>query len=461
MAVVVQRSSLTDTDKAFIRETLSITTNTDPPVTVKPFKVIDQEVFLPFAFYSELREFGNHKDWPLFPNDSLHPTRFSPEWSFTAELREYQKEVWKETLPILQARHAILLQLYCGWGKTLFTAYISSKVQLVTLILYHISPLGRSWPTTFSSFTNAVVCHLGHDKFNPDAHIYICTVGMALSDNFPLDPKRIGVLAIDEAHAFCSPQRIFSLIRFQPKYLILLTATPDKSNGLGKLINTFGGTLKVDSKGVEVPGQVPTCIIRISSKPFTVYKCQTLFKPRIKANDRGLDWQEVKNSLLPNADPAKSPPLSFAVTKLICDWASANPHKKILIPCIQISQVKAIAEELRKRGDDVGTLYGKDSSYDECRVLVAIGVKVQVGFDDRMSCRNFGGRTLDMVILAWSYKDKGVIEQTVGRMRGENGVVIDIVHHFSSFTKHFKNREEWYLSRKGVIKEASVPMAVE
>jgi hypothetical protein len=150
MAVVVQRSMLTDADKAFIRESLCISSNTDPPVTIKPFVVIGEEVRLPFAFYTELREFGKHEDWPKYPNDLLHPTRFSPEWKFKGELRPIQVEMWKEMLPILHQRKSVLIAGYCGVGKTIMTAYISSKVQLVTLILYHISPLGVSWPETFA-----------------------------------------------------------------------------------------------------------------------------------------------------------------------------------------------------------------------------------------------------------------------------------------------------------------------
>src|SRR5665647_1701729 len=158
MAVVVQRSMLTDADKTFIRESLCISSNTDPPVVIKPFTVIDQDVRLPFAFYSELRAFGKHDDWHVYPNDAKHPTRFSPEWKFTAELRDIQVELWKEMLPILQARHSVLIAAYCGFGKSLMTTYIASKIQLVTLILYHISPLGRSWPSSIGDFTDATYC---------------------------------------------------------------------------------------------------------------------------------------------------------------------------------------------------------------------------------------------------------------------------------------------------------------
>ena len=462
MAIVIQRSQLTEADKQFIRQELAVTSNTDPVVTIKPFRVVGEDVWLPFAFYSELREFGKHDDWPVYPNDALHPQRFAPEWKFKGELREYQIEVWRETLPILQARHCWLGQLACGWGKSIFTAYIASKIQLITLILYHVSPLGRSWPKTFEEFSNATVCHIGHDRFDPEAQIYIATVGAALSDKFPLDPNRVGVLVIDEMHCFSSSCRIFSLLRFTPKYLLMLTATPDKANGLGKLINIFGGRLKVDENGQPIPGQVPTSVIRISEKPFAVYRCNTNFRPRIKSGPGGkLDWQEVKNSLLPHStDPTKSTPQSKLITKLICDWATMNPHKKILITCIQISQVKAIAEELQSRGEDVGVLYGNMSTYDECRVLVANVQKIGVGFDDSMTCRNYGGRRFNMIILGFSHKDPSTIEQIVGRMRGINGVVIDIVHSFPSFTKHYKNRLEWYLSRKGTIHESNVPITI-
>lgn len=443
MAVVIKRSSLSDQHKDYIRNNLPVSSNTDPPVIIQPFNVSEDREFvtLPMGFYRDLRSEFKCNDWSEFPNDSLHTTKVTPEIKFTGTLRPYQEEVWKQTLPILLNHRTLLLRLHCGWGKTAFTAFISSKVQLKTLILYHISPLGRSWNTTFKNFTNAVYCHLGHDEYNPDAQIYISTVGGALSDKFPVPVEQIGLLAIDETHCFCSPQRIMSLLKFRPKYLVCLTATPVRPDGLGLLIDRFVG------KDIET-----RTVTRISSTPFTVYKCNTPFKPLIKQNVRGgLDWQSVKESLL----------IRDECIKLICDWVTNNPHKKILIYCIQVNQIQAIQAELKKRGEDCQTFYEKDSTYNECRVLIAMDKKCQLGFDDATTCRNYGGRRLDMIILGWTTKSPAVIEQIVGRMRIENGVLVDIVHNFSSFNKHYKVREEFYKSRNGKIIDCTKPLRVE
>ena len=444
MAVVVQRRHLTKTDKAFIIEQLTVSSNTDPPVVIRPFQVTrihdDEEggtVRLPFAFYQELRAYGQHNDWPEFPND-IHHQRFIKEWQFTGQLRDYQVEVWAEMVAILQKRHSVLLGAFCGFGKSVMTVYTASKVQLPTLILYHISPLGRSWPQSFKSASNAVVCHLNEDPFNPHAHIYICTVGLALSEKFPLDPKRVGLLVVDESHVFAAPCRIFSYLRFEPKYVLNLTATPDRPDGLGAMLGLFHGRTT----------DTPCSVVRISQRAFTVYRQTTGLKPRMITNSQGLDWQEVKKSLLTHPK----------LISLICDWVVANPHKKILISTVQISQLKAIAEELTARGEQsVGTFHGNADSYDECRVLVAIDKKCGLGFDDANTCRNYGGRRLDMIILGWTIKDKGATEQLVGRMRCENGVVVDLIHASKVFENHWRNREEWYLSRKGRVVEVNGP----
>lgn len=458
MAIVVARELLTEADKTFLRDQLTISSNTDPPVVVKPFKavgevVVDgrkvcQEVWLPMAFYQELRLHGGHNDWPLHPNDALHPGRFGSPFNFKGELRPQQQAVWTELYNVLRVRRTVLLAAHTGFGKTALSAYVASKAQLITLILYHIAPLGRSWPQTFDDFTDASYCHINHQPFNPDAQIYIATVGAALSDKFPLDVTRVGLLIIDEAHCFASPQRIFSLLRFQPKYLVLLTATPDKANGLGKLLGLFHGRLD-ETKPLEK--QVPVSVSRIASRPFTVYRCQTTFRPVIKSTPRGLDWQEVKNSLIEKPE----------LVKLICDWVTLNPHKKVLVPCIQVSQVRAIADELRSRGEAVATMHGDDSTYDDQRVLVATMGKCQLGFDDKTCARGWDGQRLNMIVLPWTVKDKGVIEQLVGRMRGDGGVVCDIVNNFASFTKHFKARAEWYLSHGGVVEVCNTPKRLD
>jgi hypothetical protein len=459
MAVVVQRASLSVRDKDYIRDQLTVTSNTDPPTVSKPF-IVERDlqnedpnngtVRLPFAFYRELREYGEHHDWPEFPNDAKHLTRFTPEWQFGGSLREYQQQAWKdEILPMLKGRRSGLLGAYCGWGKTAMASFISSRTQLVTLILYHISPLGRSWPETFGQFTNAVVCHVGKEAFNPAAHVYISTVGMALSENFPLDPSRVGLLVVDEAHCFMSPKRVFAYLKFEPKYLINLTATPERADGMGKMLGLFHGRLVMDPHGAPLPGQTPCEVIRISTRSFTVYKQKTGLKPKIVTNQRGLDWTEVKKSMLTRP----------ALVSLICDWALLNPHKKVLIQTVQIDQMEAIVAELKLRGEQsVEPFFGNMSTYNECRVLVAIDKKVGLGYDDATTCANYGGKRLDMLIMGWSIKDPSSVEQLVGRMRGENGCVVDLCHDFSSFTKHWKNRATWYASRGGKVAEVNGPI---
>ena len=459
MAVVVPRAWLTAKDKEYIKEQLTVSSNTDPVVILKPFQVVKDPnsddvnngtVRLPFAFYRELREYGEHKEWPEFPNDAKHTERFNPEWQFTGELRDYQQSAWKdEILPMLKGRRSGLLGAHTGWGKTATASFIASRTQLVTLILYHIGPLGRSWPETFSQFTTAVVCHIGKEAFNPAAHVYICTVGMALSDNFPLDPAKVGLLVIDEAHCFMSPQRVFSYLRFEPKYVLDLTATPDRADGMGKMLGLFHGRLKLGEDRRPLPGQVPCEVIRVSKRAFTVYKQKTGMKPKIVTNQRGLDWGEVKKSLITRP----------ALVNLICDWVMMNPHKKILVHTVQIDQMEAVAAELRTRGEtSVSTFHGNMSTYNECRVLVAIDKKVSLGYDDKNTCANYGGRRLDMLIMGFTIKDKGATEQLVGRMRGENGIVIDLIHAFSSFEKHWKLRSEWYLSHGGKVIEVTGPI---
>jgi len=438
MSVVVKRALLTEQDKEYIRS-LTVKSTTEDGVAIAPYLVKGEEVILPLASYLFLarRKEGERKAWPLSPNDALVPARFGgkaseeegaviPSWQFTGTLRDYQVQVASEAIPLLLEDGSILLSLYCGWGKTLFTAYLSSKAQLPTLILYHISPLGKSWPTTFSEFTNATVCHLNEQPFNPQAQIFIATVGLALSEEFPLKRYDIGMLVIDEMHCFCSPKRITSLLQFSPKYLILLTATPEKANGMGKLIEHFASRR----------------VVRISERPFTVVKCQTKLKPKLQANVRGgLDWQEVKNSLMVRPE----------LISLIVEWVTSNPERKILIPCIQKKQSLELYQALQEKGEDVQLLCSKDKTYEECRVLVATVHKTGVGFDDATTCRNYSGRRFNMLILAWTFKDQSFTEQVIGRMREDHGVVIDIVHDFSSFQKHFASRAQWYLSHKGKI----------
>ena len=65
-----------------------------------------------------------------------------------------------------------------------------------------------------------------------------------------------------------------------------------------------------------------------------------------------------------------------------------------------------------------------------------------------------------MLIMGWTIKDPSSTAQLVGRIRSEDGKIVDLVHSFSSFTKHWKNRSAWYLEHGGKIVEVKGPVAV-
>jgi Type III restriction enzyme, res subunit len=458
MAVVVSRASLSAADKEFIKTELLITSK-DEETTLKPFKVIKNPysedpnngtVHLPFAFYRELREHGKHDDWLEFPNDARHSERFNPEWQFTGTLRDYQVEVWKELLSILRQRRSLLLGAYCGFGKTMMTVYIAAKAQLTTLIVYHISPLARSWPSSFEGASNAVVCHL-NDGYDPNAHVYICSVALAGSDNFPFDPARVGMLVIDESHCYATAIRINMMLRFTPRYLLCLTATPERADGLGCVLGLFHGRLKSGDDGKPLSDQVPCEVVRANPRTFTVYRQKTGLKPKITSNARGLDWQEVKKSLLTRPE----------LVTAIADWCLLNPHKKILVYVVQIDQLQAVIAELNARGEqDVQGFYGNMSTHRDVRVLVGIDKKISLAYDEASVATDFGGRRYDTMVLGWTIKDPSSLDQTIGRLRVDGGTIVDFVHAFSSFEKHWKARLQYYTFRKATVVEVTGPIRV-
>ena len=90
--------------------------------------------------------------------------------------------------------------------------------------------------------------------------------------------SNFGVLVCDEAHTVCSVSNSKALLHFTPKYAIALTATPDRSDGLDKILYLHFGSF---------------VIRRPLFRNFNYYIKDTGFFPKIKINVIGKNWTGI------------------------------------------------------------------------------------------------------------------------------------------------------------------------
>lgn len=185
--------------------------------------------WLPRGYVFFLIRFLKHINHPYKIVDET--TTLNPiDFEFKGKLRDYQKKAKQK---ILQYPVGIL-QAGTGSGKTVTAISIIAERKQPTLILVHTKELLFQWKDRLKEFLNIDCGLIGDGKFE----VKDITVGTIqtvkkrreeIMDSF-------GFLIIDEAHRYATPSTAFTIQDFSAKYYLGLTATPFRSDGLGKII---------------------------------------------------------------------------------------------------------------------------------------------------------------------------------------------------------------------------------
>ena len=405
------------------------------PGLVKCFAVDNDagQVFLPLGLWRRFAE--------EFPNDvirhsKVHTTCHKTMYTKETDPKKYRDQdvVVQEALQRLKNDRVVFLALPCGFGKTSIGNYLSSKLARKTLILCHVKVVLEQWVEEYQDNSTAKVQLVKGKTLDPSADVYV--MGIRKATLMPEESfDDIGTVIVDEAHISTITCFTSALLRVRPRYLIGLSATPDRADGMHKILPSYFGPLK-------------QFIIRKEVKDFTVFKVQTPFQPNIRYTftPKGasvVDWNEVINSLAYNEKRQR--------------WALKivrnNPDAKIMILTDRNIEARALYDKLIEAGDDTDLLIENMRSSDwnhDCRVLVAGMKKAGVGFNDE-------SRTI-LILMT----DKTDVRQFEGRIRCVNNKVYDLVDDYRTLERHWsESREPWYRERGATIKTLGVKRSKE
>lgn len=163
-----------------------------------------------------------------------------------------------------------VLTLPCGYGKTVCALAIADHFRVRTMIVVHKEFLADQWCERIRQFfgsetkigrVQGPVCELDNCDF---VIALIQTMSQRDFDKFTFDS--IGMLIVDEAHHICA--RAFSQFLFKlcPRHTIGLSATPERKDGLTKLLYWFLGPQfyaiereSPDAKVIRAQYDGPTC----------------------------------------------------------------------------------------------------------------------------------------------------------------------------------------------------------
>ena len=203
-----------------------------PPPPFKVFKIIKNGICVP-RFYG-IEKLGEPKE-----DRRPQPTRIRTKFAGTLRDATHQNEALAAAL---KAGHGVL-SLPCGFGKTTVSLAIACKLGYRTMIVVHKQFLADQWRERIQQFCpGATIGIVQQDKKEVDCDFVIAMLqSLSLKEYNFSDFESVGTLIVDEAHHICAKVFSQSLFKMCPKHIFGLSATPERKDGLTKVLHWFMG----------------------------------------------------------------------------------------------------------------------------------------------------------------------------------------------------------------------------
>jgi superfamily II DNA or RNA helicase len=175
---------------------------------------------------------------------------------FRGELRDYQMEAVQK---FFQTPTGGVLSLGCGLGKTCTALAIAARLGLRTMVIVHKEFLADQWRDRIRQFIpSASIGLVQGGTLDIEKDIVIGMIQTLCQRDFePTTFDKIGFLVIDEAHHIGAPAFSQCMFRICTKYTLGLTATPERLDGLTRLLYWFLGPefyrLEISQKATVIP----------------------------------------------------------------------------------------------------------------------------------------------------------------------------------------------------------------
>jgi superfamily II DNA or RNA helicase len=329
------------------------------------------------------------------------------------DLRPYQRDA---VSAIRRATQGTVV-MPCGGGKTVVGAAAIGEIGRTALVVVHTRDLLEQWRTVLRERLGLDPGVVTEGEAKPGA-VTVATV-QTLVRLRPVDfddlARRFGVVVIDEAHH--APAATFQsvLFRLPARWRIGLTATPDREDGLGPLLeHTLGERLfeigyreLVDDGYLQAPEIEPVF---------------TDFVFEYEGRD---DHARCLSALV--ADETRN--------ALIADLAAreARQAHSVLVLSGRIDHCRRLAELIRERGIRTDVLVGSTAKADRRALLDGFRAgQIQVLIASTVADEGLDIPCLDRIVLAYPGRTKGRTTQRLGRlMRPHPGktraVLFDVV----------------------------------
>jgi len=354
--------------------------------------------------------------------------------SFCGDLRPFQKPIVAKFVNCAKSSGAGLLEIHCGGGKTVMALNIISILGKKTLIIVHKEFLLRQWEERIAQFLpGARVGRIQGEIICMDDKDIV--IGMLQSLSMKEYPASIfesfGLTIIDECHHLGAEVFSRALFKIVTPYMLGLSATMKRKDGLTKLFKMFIGDV-VYRKQREMKDVVLVKGIK--------YQTNDAEFSEVVYNYRGQTHYAVMIKKLCEFNRR-----SEFILKVLADLLVKDPEQQVIILAHNKSLLKYLHDAVQHRqfasvGYYVGGMKEKDLKISEGKkVIIATYAMASEGLDIK---------TLTTLIMATPKSD---VEQSVGRIlrkKNANALVVDIIDQHAIFQRQWIKRRRWYSKQK-------------
>jgi superfamily II DNA or RNA helicase len=397
------------------------------------FRENEQKIYIP-RFYG-IENYGDPETIDIPCGDNI----IVP---FVNELRDYQKEIVGIYLNHVQSGYGGgILEVPCGRGKTIMALNILSKLQKKTLIIVHKEFLMNQWIERISDFVpSARVGKIQGKTFDiENKDIVIGMIQTMYDKPYPVNMfASFGLTILDEVHRVGSEEFSKTLLRVVTPYMLGISATVDRKDGLTELLYMFIGPkiyseVRKERDGVEVRA------LQYNNDHEEYTKEEFDYRGNIQ-------YSTMINKI--SAFPLRR----MYIVRVLQDLISENNNKQIMVLSHKRDLLDYLEGEISRIefatcGQYVGGMKQTALQTSETKQIVLATYA--------MAAEALDIKTLNTLVMVSPKTD---IVQSVGRIlrtRGDGKIIVDIVDSHDVFQNQWKNRRAFYKKSEYCIKMIS------
>ena len=400
-----------------------------PDSTTESFPVYresNQKIYIP-------RFYGIHRyGLPMKSEISIGETI---SVDFIKPLRDYQNSIIDIYMKhILTTPNEIgngaILEVPCGFGKTVMALKIIALLCKKTLILVHKEFLMNQWIERIAEFLPEakVGCIQGQTVDIQNKDIVIGMIQSLYNKNFELTFfDQFGFTIIDEVHRIGSEQFSKTLLKTITPYMLGISATVERKDKLTKVLNMFIGD-KIYSKKRDDDDMVSVRAIEYNVNDFEFNEIEYDFRGNPK-------YSTMISKL------CEFGPRSDFIVKVIGDLVLENDENQIMVLAHNRNLLTYLHDSiLHKKIASVGYYVGGMKQSE----LLKTETQQIVLATYAMAAEALDIKTLSTLVMVTPKTD---IIQSVGRIlrvKHENPIVVDIVDKHDIFQNQWKQRMRFY-----------------